>query len=192
MKPKPGNVFLTAVILTHARWEAALASSRSIKSLDELPYDTNNHLYSHILAYTSSCTKAIADSGMKDGIFSHKFYLLEGDASTDVFGNLSSSGCTAACLEKGTPRSVVARPMPHRYFIDGQVNDLDEDGKEITHSMSLKEFMSSEGCGRVEYGSINFLDEVRLHVHLDSIVSSFVLPRPIINAFHLACSFILD
>lgn len=79
-----------------------------------------------------------------------------------VFGHLISSGCAAACLEKGTPRYSVAQPMPHRYWINGKVDDLDGDGNEIVETLDFNEFMSSEGCGRVEYGTVNFLDDVSL------------------------------
>jgi hypothetical protein len=156
LKPKPASATVALLLFSYGQSEA-IASTRAIKSIDELPY-SDNHLASHVLAYTSSCTETVESSGIKDGIFGHVFYMLQGDASARVFGHLNSAGCTVVCLEKGTPRAVIARPMPRRYWIDGAV-DLDGDGSEIV-KMDLNDFLSSDGCGQVEYGVVNSLDGV--------------------------------
>ena len=172
MKPKP--VLAALGVASSSSFKSAALSSaapdNTVNSLDELPYDdTNNsddssskqqrlHLASHIFAHTSSCTDAIESDNVHDGIFSHTFYLLEGAAAQEVFGHLDSSvECKVACLEKGTPRSLVSRPMPHRYWMDGIVDRGDGTGM---GQMSLMEFLGSEGCGMVEYGVINYLDRV--------------------------------
>ena len=161
MKPNPVDTLLATTIILVCLNVLVPAESSIIKTLDELPYDTSNHLSSHVLAYSSSCIAAIrASTGIYDGIFSHRFYELTGDAASSVFGHLSNKGCNVACLEKGTPKAIVARPMPHRYWMDGVV-DNNGDGKEIEH-MGLEEFVSGEGCGQVEYVCVNFLDRVRV------------------------------
>jgi hypothetical protein len=158
MKPKPATSALLVFCLFSCGQSEAITSTRTINSLDELPY-SDNHLASHVLAYTSSCTETVESSGIQDGTFGHAFYILQGQASAHVFGHLNySTGCTVVCLERGTPRALVARPMPHRYWINGAV-DLDGDGREI-EKMDLNDFVNSDGCGQVEYGVVNFLDEV--------------------------------
>lgn len=158
MNPKP-IVFVATAIAFACLNLLVFVESSTIKTLDELPYDANNHLSSHVLAYPSSCIATIrAATGIYDGIFLHQFYELKDDAASSVFGHLSNVGCNVACLEKGTPKAVVARPMPHKYWMDGIV-DNNGDGKEIER-MGLEEFVSSEGCGQVEYIFVNFLDRV--------------------------------
>jgi hypothetical protein len=147
---------LLAVLLIHAQ------TASSISSLDDLPYDSANHLASHILAYTSTCTDIFNDEDdLRDELKYHIFIMLEGQASTNTFGHLPTftSECIVACIEKATPKSVVARPMPHRYWINGKVN-VDGDGN--IEEMSLSDFVRGDGCGQVEYGMLNFLDRVRV------------------------------
>lgn len=176
MKPKP---VLAALGVACFKSVASAAAVDTVNSLDELPYDSSdNHLASHIFAYTSSCIQIVENSPVQDGIFSHKFYVLEGTAEEDVFGHLDSSvECKVACLEKGTPRSLVARPMPHRYWIDGMV---DRGDGTVTDEISLFDFVTSDGCGMVEYGFINYLDRVSATV--SDLLSSQLLQRDISTA----------
>jgi hypothetical protein len=178
------------IVIAYLQCKASAAPS-VIRHLDDLPYDSENHLASHIFTYTSSCTSAIDASEIKEGIFSHEFYLLEGEAAVGVFGHLPSypTTCTAACLEKGTPRSVAARPMPHRYWINGIV-DIDGDGKTRVH-LDLLDFLGSDGCGEVEYGFVNFLE--RVSVLDQSLVQVVFIHRFIYNfSLFVARSCLLD
>ncbi|KAL7502996.1 hypothetical protein ACHAXN_000852 [Cyclotella atomus] len=139
------------------------SSIPTISSLDSLPYDENGHLSTHILAIPSRCSEKLDDPRVPSGIFGHRKVLLEGEASAAVFGHLlgdddggddDEAKCAAVCLEKGTIRSVVARPLPHRYWLDGAV-DQDGDGRRV-EEMTLLDFVYSDGCGKVEYGMVNY------------------------------------
>ena len=157
-----------------ASWALALAlqlqsatseggAAPHISSLDALPYDSNDHLATHVLAVPSRCVETV-DYRLAEGVLGHRLYALEGgsEAMGAVFGHLAGDGdekCMAACLERGTPRSVVARPLPHRYWRDGTV-DQDGDGQRM-EEMSLLDFAYSDGCGKVEYGMVNYHDQVR-------------------------------
>jgi hypothetical protein len=140
----------------------ALASS-----LSDLPFDENDHLSTHVLAVPAgkcaSLLKDAADFG--DGSFGHQWVELEGEAFKSVFGHLKAfsdfpeddevtdfnKDCLAVCLEKGTLREVVARPLPHRYFIQGEV-DQDGDGDRVD-KMTLQAFFMSDSCARVSANS---------------------------------------
>ncbi|KAL7476247.1 hypothetical protein ACHAW6_002120 [Cyclotella cf. meneghiniana] len=135
----------------------------TIRSLDDLPYDANDHLATHVFAYPSRCSSVVSyEHRIYSNIFHHKFVSLAGEALAAVFGHLNSahqndddaSDCMAVCLEKGTPKSVVARPLPHRYWRNGAV-DQDGKGTDI-EQMSLVDFLYSDGCGKVEYGMVNY------------------------------------
>jgi hypothetical protein len=134
------------------------ATIPTISSLADLPYDSNGHLSSHVLAFPSRCFDAFDDPRMPSGIFDHQFVMLQGAAFHSVFGHLppstSDKDCMAACLERGTPGQVVARPLPHRYWRNGKV-DQDGDGSRM-EDMSLLDFLYSDGCGKVEYGMVNY------------------------------------
>lgn len=132
----------------------------TISSLDSLPYDENNRLSTHVLAYPSHCADKLDDPRIPDGLFHHRKISVEGDALRAIFGHIPNDDnrCMAACLEKGTEESVVARPLPHRYWIDGYV-DQDGDGKRM-EEMTLLDFVYSDGCGKVEWGMVNYHDRV--------------------------------
>jgi hypothetical protein len=140
------------------------ANLLTISSLDNFPYDENNHLASHILAIPSRCHDKLDDPRVPNHIFHHQKVLLEGEASDAVFGHLllgdnnDEGACAAVCLEKGTNKSVVARPLPHRYWLDGKV-DQDGDGRRV-EDMTLLDFIYSDGCGKVEYGMVNYHERV--------------------------------
>lgn len=164
---------------------STIPSSTSIEvinSLSQLPYDENDHLSTHIFAYTSSgCNEIDHDPAAKDGMLGHTFIKLEGQAAEDVFGHLPkqqiatttdynndnnedgeeqrNNDCKAVCLEKGTPKQVIARPLPHRYWRNGVV-DQDGDGKRVEEMERAVDFLYSDGCGRVEYGFVNYHDSV--------------------------------
>ena len=135
----------------------------TISSLSSLPYDANARLSTHVLAFPSRCIDALSDPRIPDGIFHHAFYALEDDALHDVFGHLNLEDgetlkCAAVCLEKGTLETVVKRPLPHRYWVDGTV-DQDGDGRRVD-DMTFMDFVFSDGCGKVEYGMVNYHENV--------------------------------
>jgi hypothetical protein len=139
----------------------------SASSLSDLPFDENDHLSTHILAVPAGkCASLLKDAAdFDDGSFGHQWMELKGEASKSVFGHLEAfadfpeddevtdfnEDCLAVCLEKGTLREVVARPLPHRYFIQGEV-DQDGDGGRVDE-MTLQNFFMSDSCARVSANS---------------------------------------
>lgn len=138
----------------------------TILDLADLPFNEDNRLAEHIFAYPAGVCATLIDSDktMKDGHHGHKFVALDGEAYNDVFGHLqdvpnspptnanSFYDCLAVCLEKGTNRSVVARPLPHRYW---QYGEKDDEG-EMVEVDAIDSFFGSDSCGRVEYGFVNY------------------------------------
>ena len=154
---------LLALALTSSGAEAA----PTISSLSDLPYSEDDRLEGHIFAYPAGeCASLVeSDTSIHDGQWGHKFVALEGEAYGAVFGHLegvdasappadakSFHDCFAACLEKGTHRDVVARPLPHRYWQKGEVDD---EGT-INKVESADAFLTSDSCGKVEYGFVNY------------------------------------
>jgi len=150
-------------ILSHDEVQAAT----TIEFLADLPYNEDDRLSTHIFAYPAGkCASLIdSDTTIREGQWGHEFVALDGEAFGAVFGHLegvdaasppsdvkSFRDCLAACLEKGTQRSVVARPLPHRYWKRGQV----EDEGEIREVENMDRFLTSDSCGKVEYGFINY------------------------------------
>lgn len=146
------------------------SAAPTISSLTELAYNEDNRLSNHFFAYPAGKCASLIDSDEKifDGQWGHEFVALEGEAYGDVFGHLEgvdgSAGpptevdtfmdCLAVCLEKGTLQSVVARPLPHRYWKEGVV--MDE--KEPVEVPNMNRFLTSDSCGQVEYGFISYHD----------------------------------
>lgn len=138
-----------------------------MRSLSELLYNEDNRLSDHIFVYPAGKCASLVDSdkGIFDWMWGHKFVALDGEAHGAVFGHLegvdasappadvtSFRDCYAACLEKGTLQSVVARPLPHRYWKNGKV--VDE--KKVTEVDEVRNFLTSDSCGKVEYGFVNY------------------------------------
>ncbi|EJK72667.1 hypothetical protein THAOC_05776, partial [Thalassiosira oceanica] len=124
-----------------------------ISDLNQLEYDENGRLAGHVFAYpTGECAHLIeGDSSINDGMWGHKFAQLSGQAYEDVFGHLEGGSktvpdnvkswkddCFATCLEKGTL----------------QGKKLDED--EEIQINRLSDFLTSDSCGKVEYGFVNY------------------------------------
>lgn len=144
------------------------AEVRTISSLSELRYNGDDRLAGHVFAYPAGeCADIVEKDGkIFDGVWGHEFTALEGQAYADVFGHLegidgsagppkgvkSDRDCVAACLERGTLRRVVARPLPHRYWNRGEVDDEGE----MKKVENFDRFLSSDGCGKVEYGFVNY------------------------------------
>ena len=138
----------------------------TILNLADLPFNEDNRLVEHIFAYPAGACATLIDSDhtMIDGNYGHKFVALAGGAYKDVFGHLegvsdspptnadSFRDCLAVCLEKGTSQSVVARPLPHRYWHYGQKDDQGDMVKVDTINI----FFNSDSCGKVEYGFVNY------------------------------------
>ena len=145
---------------TGANVEATMARA---SSLSELPFDENDHLSTHILAVPAGkCASLLSDAfDFEDGSFGHHWMELNGEAFESVFGHLETfadfpkdnevtdfnTDCLAVCLERGTLREVVARPLPHRYFVQGKV-DQDGDGGRVDEMTALNFFMS-DSCAKV-------------------------------------------
>jgi len=159
------SLLLIAAIAQKKQYTAEAAPI--ISNLNDLPYNSDNRLAKHIFAYpTGKCATLInEETSIHDGQWGHTFMELDGEAYTSVFGHLdvdTTKGvpkeaqtfhdCTAVCLEMGTPQSVVARPLPHRYWNKGTKNDEEE----IIPVNSIERFLTSDSCGQVEYGFINY------------------------------------
>lgn len=143
----------------------------TITSLADLPYNEDNRLSTHIFAYPAGKCAALIDSDKKiaDGRWEHKFVALDGEAYGAVFGHLegvdasspptdvnSFHDCMAVCLERGTLQSVVARPLPHRYWKKGQV---DNEG-EMVEVDNMDRFLATDACGQVEYGFVSYHENI--------------------------------
>ena len=132
-------------------------------NLSDLPFDENDHLSTHVLAVPAGkCGSLLLEDTVdfEDGSHGHQWMELEGEAFDSVFGHLGAyadfssdevtdfnTDCLAVCLEKGTLREVVARPLPHRYFLQGKV-DQDGDGMRVTEA-SVQQFVMSDSCAKV-------------------------------------------
>mmetsp|Transcript_37258 Transcript_37258/g.67033 ORF Transcript_37258/g.67033 Transcript_37258/m.67033 type:complete len:516 (+) Transcript_37258:68-1615(+) len=133
------------------------AAHQVISSLTDLPFDENDHLSSHILAYPASgpCSSLI-ESAMPGGanLYHHTPIAVEGDAATALFGDRLQSDvpitdvkqCPAVCLDRGVDSSLVGHPVPEKYF----------NPKENEEHNSFANFVGSLSCGRVEFGFINY------------------------------------
>lgn len=150
---------LISLLATQHGIDAAL----TISNLSDLPYNEDNRLDRHIFAYPAGkCAELIdSDDSVFDGQWGHTFLALEGEARDAVFGHLgeeerptidSFRDCVAACIEKGTLRSVVARPLPHRYWRFGEKDDEGE----MVNVPNIRDFLTSDSCGQVEYGFVNY------------------------------------
>lgn len=139
----------------------------TISSLSDLPFNEDGRLSKHFFAYPAGeCASLIdSDTTIHDGQWEHTFVALDGEAFGAVFGHLEGvdasapptdvntfRDCLAVCLEKGTSQSVVARPLPHRYWKRGEV----EDEKEVKTVDTMDRFLTSDACGKVEYGFVNY------------------------------------
>ena len=162
-----GTLFaiIYSIALSSSTAEVVLADGggiTSVSNLSDLPFDENDHLSSHFLAVPAgSCGSLLKDAvDFKEGVHGHKWVGLEGEAFESVFGHLGdyedysgeevadfNTDCLAVCLEKGTLREVVARPLPHRYFVEGAV-DQDGDGERVDE-MNLQNFFMSDSCAKV-------------------------------------------
>ena len=159
-------LLLSSLLLT--THHGAQAAPTIITTLSDLPFNDDNRLTSHIFAYPAGkCASLVdADTTIHDGIWEHKFFALEGEAYRSVFGHLegvpesppsadevtSFHDCLAVCIERGSLQSVVARPLPHRYWKYGQ--KLDE--LNAIEMENIASFLNSDSCGKVEYGFVNY------------------------------------
>ena len=161
-QPKAAPIVgLALSLLSSAAQEIPAISSLA----DNLPFDSNDRLSTHIFAFPQGeCASLVqADEDIHDGIYGHKFVALEGQAFQDVFGEdaiipvspATTQDCQAVCLELGTMKSVVARPLPHRYW------------GEQEEKKSLFDFLLSDSCGKVEYGFVNYNDTVRSYFRIE-------------------------
>lgn len=167
MKPTQPIVLLPLLLSLLAR---AKAASPTLTTLSDLPFNDDDRLTSHIFAYPAGkCASLIdAETTIRDGDLDHKFVALDGEAYTAVFGHLDENDtgsskdddehinsfrdCVAVCIERGTLRSVVARPLPYRYWNYGHKIDEEKD----IEMRSIASFLNSDSCGKVEYGFVNY------------------------------------
>ena len=105
---------------------AAATTNKHISSLTELPYDENDHLSSHIIAYPASgpCSSLIEAALPTGGnLYRHIPVAVEGEAMVALFGDKlptndekDASQCLAVCLDRGVDASLVSYPLPEKYY----------------------------------------------------------------------------
>ena len=134
---------------------AAESRIRVASTLSGLPYDENSHLASHLLVFPASgpCASLIENIvfAKNSDLYGHIPIALEGEAAATYFKDIPTTAtsvteCPALCLERGVDSSLVAYPMPHKYYNPTTNED---------HT-SFVNFLSSLSCGRVEFGFINY------------------------------------
>lgn len=154
---------ISFIALSSTGSAAADKNIPTASNLSVLPFDENEHLSTHILAVPAGKCWSLLEPNLdfKYGSFGHIWMALEKEAFESVFGHLGvayadfsdakvtdfNKDCLAVCLEKGTPREVVARPLPHRYFVKGTV-DQDGDGERVEEK-SVQKFAMSDSCAKV-------------------------------------------
>lgn len=124
-----------------------------VSNLADLPFDENNHLSAHVLAFPASgpCGTLIQAQIQGRHLYGHDPIAVDGEAAEALFGSRIPSeasavtDCPAVCLDRGVDSSLVAYPLPEKYY-----NSEDESHK------SFGEFLASKSCGRVEFGFINY------------------------------------
>ena len=155
-------IYSIALTSTTVPRVAAVKTIPSVSNLSDLPFDENDHLSTHVLAVPNGKCGSLLKPNVdfRDGSHGHKWMTLEGEAFESVFGHLGAytdfsdekvtdfnNDCLAVCLEKGTLREVVARPLPHRYFVKGKV-DQDGDGERV-EERNVQGFVMSDSCAKV-------------------------------------------
>lgn len=166
-----GSLLFAATALFSTATVVVADSFSTAATLADLPYDENKHLSDHIFAIPAGkCASLLQNSAdFYDGSFGHQWMELSGEAFDSVFGHLGSledfsreemtnfdTDCLAVCIEKGTSHETVARPLPHRYFVQGKVDHYG-DGEEVEEK-TVQNFFMSDSCAKVEYGFINYHD----------------------------------
>ncbi|KAL7519917.1 hypothetical protein ACHAWX_004677 [Stephanocyclus meneghinianus] len=128
-------------------------SNKIVSSFSEFPYDENNHLASHILAYpaTEPCNTLIAKQIENRELYHHIPIAVDGEVASALFPSLPTqvaqiSDCPAVCLDRGVDYELVPYPMPEKYY-DPRKNE--------EHS-SFPQFLGSTSCGRVEIAILNY------------------------------------
>ena len=177
------KVLIPLLTLLHGTTNAVL----TVNKIDDLPFNQDNRLTEHIFAYPSGACAALidADNSIADGGYGHTFASLDGEAYQRVFGHLPKfpdsppteesvttfHDCLAVCLERGTNYSVISRPLPHRYWQFGQ---KDDEGT-IKSVDTISDFFSSDSCGKVEYGFVNYhTNPVKLYwIHRDTNIPQY-------------------
>lgn len=142
---------VVASALVAAAAAAAATQIRSVSTIDDLAYDENNKLSKHVLVVTPSCQGVPVHNDRFDVVQVQ----IDDDAPPtasrslhdDIFGASSTSSaadkCQAACLERGTDRSLAASVLPQRLYY------------ESAETKSLKEWFGPH-CEKVEICLINY------------------------------------
>ena len=158
MPASPASIAALLVAAALSNLPLQASAREVVSSLTDLPFDENDHLASHIVAYPASgpCSdlvEAVLPSG--SNLYGHLPIAVDGDAATALFGEDFKSDstfaavneCPAVCLDRGVDKSLVAYPLPEKYYRPK------EDGTDHT---SFPNFIASLSCGRVEFGFINY------------------------------------
>ena len=125
-----------------------------VSNLAELPFDENDHLASHMLAYPASgpCNELMKSHIAVNHLYNHVPVAVAGDAASQLFGDnipreaVAITDCPAVCLDRGVDSSLAPYPLPEKYF----------DPKNKESHQKFSDFLASESCGKVEFGFINY------------------------------------
>ena len=131
----------------------ALQSS-VVSNLTDLEFDENGHLKTHVLAFPASgpCGALIEAQIDRSFLHSHIPVAVEGEAAAKLFGKdipseaSAVNDCPAVCLDRGVDSSLVAYPLPEKYY---------RPAENESHT-TFGDFIASKSCGKVEFGFINY------------------------------------
>ena len=103
---------------------AGALESNVVSNLSDLPFDENDHLNAHILAFPASgpCGALMKAQIEATFLYGHVPVAVEGDAAEKLFGSnipikpSAVTDCPAVCLDSGVDSSLVAYPLPEKYY----------------------------------------------------------------------------
>jgi hypothetical protein len=148
--------------------DSTSTNSNLVTSFDQFPFDENNHLSSHILAYpnTEPCKSFIESQlAQQTELYLHLPLAVDGDVASALFPDSPGSSstdadadtpgsiqeCPLVCLDRGIDAHLLPYPMPQKYY---SPKSNDEHRSDISSSLST--FLGSHSCGKVEIAVINY------------------------------------
>jgi len=140
--PRFTLVALLAGALSSSKVVSADDDRKIVYDIQDLEYDENGKLASHVVLYPAG--DPYCQVGKLDATEGFQFYPVLGEALQAVFPGASESSCQAACMEKGTDRSVAHAAMPHKHW--------DGTGK-------FKPWFA-ESCQKVEVCFLNYYSKI--------------------------------
>ena len=140
------NNFPPLFLLLVYSW-ARISSASVITSLKDLTLDENNHLSGHWILYPKGrCEDTIQSNWNSLNPELRTLSSIKNDELSSLFfpNFLNNNNCYAVCVERGTPESLLTKPLPEKVY-SGDAND----------SADLSSWMSQE-CLRIEMGWVSY------------------------------------